>query len=498
MTSDTLADLELLLKSRQGLIVVDTLEEERVLTLLRLLSDRMTLPLFVWSRTKGLRRDGYDNAVYGTTDPAQALAHMAGSTTFAIYHLSGFQTLLQDPAHAERLRDVAALFERRPGAVVLSGDASDLPESLRRLAATVRLPPPDTTAYRTLLQRILRDMQRTPVRVELGPDDEERLLAALRGLTLLEAEKVLTRAIVEDGRLGPADIAHVVHAKKQIVEREGVLEYYPAGEALAEVAGLDGLKRWLATRTHIVRAPQKAAEFGLEFPKGMLLVGVPGCGKSLCARAVAHEWGLPLLRLDPGALYNKYIGETEKNFRRACETAEKVAPCVLFIDEIEKAFASSGGDDGGVSQRVFGTFLSWMQERRAPVFTVATANDVHRLPPELLRKGRFDEVFFVDLPDAAGRAEILRVHLRRRNQDPARFDVEQVAAATVDFSGAELEQIVVSGLYAAFANQAPLGTDDLVREAGATRPLAHVMHEKVAALRAWAAERTVPANGRSP
>jgi len=493
--TNTLADLELLMKSRQGLIVLDTVEEDRVLTLLRLLADRLTLPLFLWSRTKGLRRDGNDNAVYGTADPAQALAHIGSSTVQALYYLSGAGPLLQDSGLAEHLRDVATQLSRQPGAIVLSGVALELPEGLRRLSATVKLPAPDAAEFRRLLQRILRDMKRDPSAVQLTTEEENRLLEGLRGLTLLEAEKVLTRAIVEDGRLTADDIAHVIRAKKEIVEREGVLEYYPAEEALGEVIGLAGLKDWLAKRTHIVRSPKKAAEFGLTFPRGLLLIGVPGCGKSLSARAVANEWGLPLLRMDPGALYNKYIGETEKNFRRACDVAERVAPCVLFIDEIEKAFAGNGSsEDGGVSQRVFGTFLSWLQERKAPVFTVATANDVQRLPPELLRKGRFDEVFFVDLPDEPTRREILALHLRRRNQDPARFDLPAVARATVDFSGAELEQVIVSALYSAFAAQQLLSTEMLLVEAARTRPLAQVMSEKIAALREWARERTVPAN----
>lgn len=493
--TNTLADLELLMKSRQGLIVLDTVEEDRVLTLLRLLADRLTLPLFLWSRTKGLRRDGNDNAVYGTADPAQALAHIGSSTVQALYYLSGAGPLLQDSGLAEHLRDVATQLSRQPGAIVLSGVALELPEGLRRLSATVKLPAPDAAEFRRLLQRILRDMKRDPSAVQLTTEEENRLLEGLRGLTLLEAEKVLTRAIVEDGRLTADDIAHVIRAKKEIVEREGVLEYYPAEEALGEVIGLAGLKDWLAKRTHIVRSPKKAAEFGLTFPRGLLLIGVPGCGKSLSARAVANEWGLPLLRMDPGALYNKYIGETEKNFRRACDVAERVAPCVLFIDEIEKTFAGNGSsEDGGVSQRVFGTFLSWLQDRKAPVFTVATANDVQRLPPELLRKGRFDEVFFVDLPDEPTRGEILALHLGRRNQDPARFDLPAVARATVDFSGAELEQVIVSALYSAFAAQQLLSTEMLLVEAARTRPLAQVMSEKIAALRAWARERTVPAN----
>jgi SpoVK/Ycf46/Vps4 family AAA+-type ATPase len=254
------------------------------------------------------------------------------------------------------------------------------------------------------------------VEVAIEPAALKRLYANLRGLTLIEAEKVLTRAIVEDGALTGADIQAVLDHKRRVVEREGLLEYYPAEEAMADVAGLVTLKDWLGKRRTIIAEPDRAREFGLSFPRGVLLVGVPGSGKSLCAKAVASEWTLPLLKLDPAGLYNKYIGETEKNFRRAMKTAEEMAPVVLWIDEIEKAFAEGGGEDGGVSTRVLGTFLSWLQEREGDVFVVATANDVERLPPELLRKGRFDEIFFVDLPDEEVRREIFRIHLERRRQ----------------------------------------------------------------------------------
>ncbi|MBW3554418.1 MAG: AAA family ATPase, partial [Gemmatimonadetes bacterium] len=284
--------------------------------------------------------------------------------------------------------------------------------------------------------------------------------------------------------------------KRKVVEREGLLEYYPAEEAMADIADLATIKDWLAKRKSIITEPARAKEFGLEFPKGILLVGVPGSGKSLCAKAVATEWTLPLLKLDPGGLYNKYVGETEKNFRRAMETAERMAPVVLWIDELEKAFAESGGggEDGGVSTRVLGTFLSWMQERRGDVFVVATANAVERLPPEFLRKGRFDEVFFVDLPDDETRRAIFRIHLGRRNQDPARFDLPALAAASDGFSGAEIEQVIIAGLYTAFAASGTLTDDVLLAEVRATRPLSVVAAERIAALRRWADGRTVAAN----
>jgi len=490
-----LADLELLIKSRYGLIHVATVEEERTLSLLRHLSDRMGLPLFAWSRTNGIMRDGHANGIYETNEPAQALAHIVSSQMAALYHFPAFDGMVQNELVVHRLKEVAESLGRRSGAMIITGDAVDMHASVRRLMAVYRLPQPTADELRALIQHIARDLgKRRPVQIDLDPAGEARLLNTLRGLTLLEAEKVLTRSMVEDHRLSADDIAHAVAEKKQIVERDGVLEYYPHEESLAEVADLAGLKAWLRKRSNILQDPARAAQFGLTFPRGVLLIGVPGCGKSLCARAVATEWSLPLLRLDTGSLYNKFVGETEANFRRAMDAAERLAPCVLFIDELEKAFAGGGTEDGGVSMRVLGTFLTWLQERQADVFVVATANDVSRLPPEFMRKGRFDEIFFVDLPDAEARAEILRIHLKKRSQDPARFDVALVTTATRGFSGAEIEQVVVSGLYTAFSDDVQLSTEHLLREAAATKPLSVVMGEKIAGLREWARERTVPAN----
>jgi hypothetical protein len=495
MQADPLNDLILLLRSRHGLIVIDTAEDERAQTLAGLAADRASLPFFVWSRTRGLRRDGGDQAIYQTADPTHMLAHIAGARIEALYFLAGAEPLLQDAVLVERIRDVAAAFHKRRGALVLCGAGLQLPEPLSRLSATVKLPPPGGRDFRKLVDRVVRDLRsRMAVEVTMTPDDISRLVSHLHGLTLIEAEKVLTRAIVEDGKLAADDLRHVAHYKKAAVEREGVLEYYPLEDTLAEVADLAGLKAWLAKRAHFITSPDKAGEFGLTFPKGVLLVGVPGCGKSLCAKAVAMEWKLPLLKLDTGRLYNKYIGESERNFRRAMDAAERLAPCVLFIDELEKAFASGGGEDGGVSQRVLGTFLAWMQDRKADVFTVATANDVTRLPAEFLRKGRFDEVFFVDLPDADARKAIFELHLRRRGQDVAAFEIDTLVAATEGFSGAEIEQAVVAALYTAFAGGRALSSDLLVAEVASTQPLSRTMAERVDAIREWANGRTVAAN----
>ena len=421
---------------------------------------------------------------------------MAAAGADALYHFLGLgSSTLTDELIASVLCDAARSLESRMGALVITGSHPEPPTRVAAMAADLSLPGPGEGEFRALLTHLVRDLSRHQhVAVNLSQDELTTLLKHLKGLTLMEAEKILTKAIVEDGNLNPEDVRHVVAAKKEVVEREGFLEYYPAEESFASVADLASLKSWLAKRKGAVAEPARAERYGLEFPKGMLLLGVPGCGKSLSAKAVATEWGLPLLKLDPSNLYNKYIGESEQNFKRAMRAAEQMAPIVLWIDELEKAFAQGGSEDGGVAQRIFGSFLSWMQDRRGDVFVVATANDVKRLPPEFLRKGRFDEIFFVDLPDAATRREVFRVHLQGRDQDPTDFDLDALAGETQGFSGSEIEGVVVAGLYSAFAAKGPLTPATLLDEIRRTRPLSVTRAEDIAALRAWARERTVPAN----
>ena len=493
---DVLKDLELLIRSRYGLIHLDTDEEERATALLHHLADRLGVYLFTWSRTTGLSRVGLPGPVYDTRSLDKALNHVIRAGMDALYLVLGIEAEEWQTAFTRSLlRDAARAMEAPVGAVVVAGAGLSLPPELAGLGAHLTLPGPDTAEFRHLLGRILRDLSiRGDVRVTLSANDVDRLLTHLRGFTFLEAEKTLTRAIVEEGALTVGAIAHVLDAKRKVVEQEGLLEYYPAEDGLEAVADLSGFKAWLSARTAVVTRPAQARERGLPFPRGVLLLGVPGCGKSLAAKAVSAEWGLPLLRFDPSALYNKYVGETEKNFRRAVATAERMAPVVLWIDELEKAFASGGSEDGGVSRRVFGSFLSWMQERDGDVFIMATANDVQRLPPEFLRKGRFDEVFFVDLPDEATRAEILSIHLARRALKSADFPLDALAAESDRFSGSELEQVVVAALYAAFAEGRPVSPAHLRSEIARTRPLAEVARERIEGLRAWARGRTVPAN----
>jgi hypothetical protein len=493
--SDPLNDLALLVRSGYGLIVIETTEEDRVEVLLRYLAGSLNLAYFIWTPTKGLRRDGVETAVYGTGTVASALDDIQASGVPALYYLQDAEASLQDPVITARFKDAVKGFENVTGAVVLAGEDVALPPDLEPLCARVPLAPPSLDELRALLQNTLDDLaKRMPVQDRLSPEDANRLLENLQGLTLLEARKVLTKAVIEDGVLDADAIAKVAAAKMDVVAREGLLEYTPVSEKLEEVADLAGLKDWLGKRREILADPVRARQFGLPFPKGVLLLGVQGCGKSLCAKAVAGAWGLPLLRMDPSNLYNKFVGESEKNFERATKTAERVAPVVLWIDEIEKAFGGSGtGEDGGVSDRILGTFLNWMQDRAGDVFVVATANDITKLPPELVRKGRFDEIFFVDLPKAEARKSILSIHLKKRCWDPATFDLDAMVNATEGFSGAEIEQAVVSALYAAFSAKAPLTTQAVLKEITATHPLSQTMAEKIDNLRRWCAERTVSA-----
>ena len=498
--TEPLEELQLLVRSRYSLIRIAGAEESRVEELLESLASAMKLPLFTWTSSKGLRRSGMPNAIYDTTHPEMALAHVEAAGIPALYHFEGLGPALAEPTLAARLKDAAAIFANQRGAIFLSAIGNDLPDSLRDLATSFELPSPGAADYGELVDRVVsRLSERASVRLELSDEERSRLIANLNGLTLLDSERILTRAILEDGRLSADDLELVVRAKREMVERDGLLEYFAPERSLNEVIGIDGLKEWLAERRLILSEPERASSFGLSFPKGILLLGVPGCGKSLCAKAVARDWMLPLLRLDTGALYDKYVGETEKHFRSALSTADRLAPIVLWIDEIEKAFAaSSGSEDGGLSTRVLGGFLSWMQEHSSSVFVVATANDIQQLPPELLRKGRFDEIFFVDLPDHDARRELFALYLARRGQASEKFDVEALAAASDGFSGAEIEQAVVSALYGAFASHGELSTSALLDELSRTSPLSRTMDEQLDALRAWARDRTVPAAGQAP
>lgn len=489
-------ELELLIRSRHPVILIETSEKDRLQSLLCHTAEKLKLPYYTWSRTRGLRSYKQLGIAKETLPAQEALNQVEFWQRKAIYNFQGLGEDLHDKLIAAKLRDAAVQFLKHDGGVVITGYIPDeLPHSIQHLSTLVKLPLPSRKDFKHLIENLYRDLsQRASVDIHLTQEEMSQLLNNLQGMTLLEAEKILTRAMLEDNKLGPNDLVTIIQAKKQIIEREGLLEYYPSQTALHDIAGLEGLKNWLQKRRAIIQDSQRARAFGLSFPKGILILGIQGTGKSLCAKAVANSWGLPLLKMDPSKLYNKYIGESEKNFHRASKAAEQLAPVVLWIDEIEKAFASGGDMDSGLSQRVLGSFLTWLQERKGDVFVVATANDVSKLPPELLRKGRFDEMFFVDLPNQESRSEIFRIHLEQRKRRTEDFDLETLAKSSKGFSGAELEQVVVSGLYTAFSLEQDLNTHILLEEIKQTVPLSHTMQEKIIEMRQWASGRFVSAN----
>ncbi|MCB9603266.1 MAG: AAA family ATPase [Sandaracinus sp.] len=490
---ELLQELEVLVRAHHPLIFFETVEEDRVRTVLEYLSDRTGLRLFVWNPTSGLNMLGPDGGrPVGTEKPDQALAFIEQANLEALFYLPGFPAF-EGAAQVGRIKEIYRRYFRHRGQVVFASPAFELPLELEPLFTPVQLPPASPEVYHRFVSSILQEIgKQLPIRVDLSSDDVGHLLSALHGLTFFDVEKLITRAVIEDGRLDRGDLPKVLDAKRRIVERSGLLEYFPHEHRMADVAGLGTLKGWLRKRRTAFSEPARAKAFGLTPPKGLLLLGVQGCGKSLCAKAVAAEWSLPLVRLDPGNLYQKYFGESERNLRRAIQLAESLAPCVLWIDEIEKGLGR-GDNDGGTSQRVFGTFLAWLQEKKESVFVIATANDISDLPPELLRKGRFDEIFFVDLPSEATRAHIFEVHLRRRGRDPKNFDLAALAEATEDFSGAEIEQAVVSALYSAFEAGGDIDTEAVLVEVRATHPLSETMREQLQKIRSWAHDRAVPA-----
>jgi hypothetical protein len=485
-------DLRTLVLSRHAGIVLETAEEDRADALVRSVAVDLQVPVWTWTVTRGLAALDAQSGIHGTTDLDQALRTIADLKGDAIYVFKDLIKHLQEPKLCRLFRETLSAFAapHSMSTALIVGAALDVPAELAPHVVHFEMRPPTRDEYRATLQTVIQSLgEQQRARVELAAEDYDAIITSLAGLTLNQARQALARVAIEDGVLHRGDIARIIELKAGTLKEEGLLEYFPPADNPTELGGFAGLRRWL-DRAQLARSP-RAAELNLPVPRGVLLVGVQGCGKSLAAKYVARAWQLPLVKLDAGRLYDKYIGETERNLRKAIATAESLAPCVLWLDEIEKALAPSGGDDGGVSRRVFGSFLTWMQEKRADVFVVATANDLSILPPELLRKGRFDEIFFVDLPTAGERVEILRIHLSLRRQDPARHDLQAIAAAAAGFSGAELEQVVISSLLQALHEDRPLDDALLLAELSATVPLSRSRHEDVEKLRAYARDRFV-------
>jgi MoxR-like ATPase len=491
-------ELGTLVDSRYPAIALETDEEDRALAILDDVGYTLRLPVFDWTMTRGLIRRGSNEAMYRTADPAAALAGIHEMRTEAIYVMRDLRGQLAGATVARALRDVLAEFAAsgRRSTIVLLGSEPPLPAALRDDVVTYPLGLPTDAEYQATLGHVASalTLQRS-ADVALGPLDQLEVVAALRGLTLTQARQVLQQVARVDRRLDLGDLPRIADLKARALSEGGVLEYFPIDDTVAELGGFARLRTWLDRAR--VGFSDEAKAMNLPAPKGVLLTGVQGCGKSLAAKAIAKNWQMPLIRLDAGRLYDKYVGESERNLRRALDVAESLTPAVLWIDEIEKALAQGGGDstDGGLSQRILGTLLTWMSERKEGVFLVATANDIFGLPPELLRKGRFDELFFVDLPNDDERAAILAIHLRMRRQDPAALQLPQLVAATTGFSGAELEQVVVGTLLGALQRGTPATTDAYLAEIAATVPLSRSRAEDLARLRQLAVGRFVPVSG---
>ncbi len=474
--SAVLDELGLLVRARYPLLMLLTHEEARAERILDKLSETRGLPCWRWSTSEGLRRpDG--SIVPETTAPAAALAALCGVAGAALFVLIDLHPFLDDPVVVRRLRDLAAAVGPRKQAAVLLGSELSVPPELRKDLVVLDLPLPDRDEIARLLRVLLKARK-----IDLPAERFDRFVRGSLGLTENEIKRLYARILLSGGSFSDADLHALVGEKRRVIRRSRFLEFHEASERIGDVGGMDALKEWLRQRQ--AGFSRRARDFGLPEPKGVFLLGVQGCGKSLMAKAVADLWQLPLLRLDVAALFQSG-GSEEQGLRETVRIAETLAPAVLWIDEIEKGFA--GREDAG--GQGFGFFLTWMQEKKKPVFVVSTANEVRSLPPELLRKGRFDEIFFVDLPSDHERLSILEIHLRLRGRDPDLFDLVQVSEETDRYSGAELEQVVVGALFAAFSEGRSLTTADLLDTCREMIPLAVTMDDRLKSLREWARPR---------
>lgn len=483
-------ELQILVASRATLVFVQTAEERRLESILRRVADTafsLPVPLFVWSLTEGLREG--DEAVFGSEEPQKALDAIIDYGQHALFLL--LDVPLEEARVVRRLRDAHRRMEGIAKTIILCGPELSLPLTLRKQVHVLDLPVPDVAALSEIFDEVC---ERTPgVTVELG-DEREALLRGGLGLTEDEARAAFAKLLVGRTRMGPEAIVELFEEKRSVVRKEGILEYVQPGVGMDDIGGLANLKEWLRMRQQQFTA--EARDYGLDLPRGLLITGISGCGKSFVAKAIAAYWRLPLVHLDMNRIYAGVAGTPERTLERAMRTAEAIAPVVLWIDEIETAIVGTHGDGGGQATRIFSSFLTWMQEKRQMIFVAATANEIDKLPPEMLRKGRFDEIFFVDLPDEQEREEILTVHLVKRNQDPAALDVTGVAKATGGWTGAELEQLVISAMYLAFDWNRAVIDNDLYTCLGRTVPLSRTMIERIKEIKRWAATRAVRAGGK--
>jgi SpoVK/Ycf46/Vps4 family AAA+-type ATPase len=491
-------EIETLIRARYPILYVISSEEMRVQNVIVEIARKRQKKVFEWSYSTGIVPAGtsiqsHKNRNAATKDPLVAMDQVIEQVEPAIFIFKDFHPFLtkNNFAIVRKLKEIALHLKNSFKTIVLISPMLEIPTELEKEITVLNYPLPTRDDLSGLLDKIIEDMRQfRQVKIELDDAGRERLLQAALGLTLGEAENVFARIIVKQERLSGDDVNEVFAEKQQIIRKSGLLEYCSTEDSFANVGGLAILKDWLNKRA--AAFTQEARAFGLPPPKGILMLGVQGCGKSLCAKAVSNQWQLPLLRFDMGRMFGSFVGSSEENVRRAIAVAESVAPAILWVDEIDKAFAGSqgsGASDGGTTARVFGTFLTWLSEKTAPVFVVATANDISQLPPELLRKGRLDEIFFVDLPGQEERAEIFGIHITRRQRAVEQFDLPALAEASRDFSGAEIEEAINSALYDAFYEQRDITTESVLATLTQTVPLAKTMDEQINRLRSWAEGR---------
>lgn len=476
-----------LLDARFPILVSETHEEPRLLAQVTTACNIRGMPLFVWSHADGLKRSSEKDAIYNTTDFTDALKHVDGTPQNGLYVFMDAHPFFNNPLNVRLIREIAFDHYRRDRTLLFVSPALDLPPELARAAAHLNMPGIDADRVRALLKEELDRWQRDARQsLKINRDVLPLIVQQLAGLGEDEAQRLIRQAIHTDGELNLKDLRRIAQFKQ--TQQASLLEMALPDVTLESVGGFSRLKSWVKQRQAVFQNPALAPD--LPVPKGIMLLGVQGAGKSLVAKAIAGSWKLPLLRLDFSSLYNKYIGETEKNLRKALAEAERMAPCLLWMDEIEKGLSAGDADDG-TSQRIIGTLLTWMGERDSPIFMVATANDVSKLPPEFLRKGRFDELFFVDLPTSEIRDIIFGIHLDKRKLDRSAFQTDRLAARSEGFSGAEIEQAIIAAQYAALADGAVLSPAHVERELAETRPLSIIRAEDFERLRSWAQQRCV-------
>ncbi len=488
-------ELNILIQAQYPLIYLVTSEEERAERTIATLAQMkpQVRRVFIWTVTHGMIEYGQPRQLtqHNTVSPEAAIEWVVRQREPGIFIFKDLHPFIDAPATTRWLRDAIASFKGTQKLIILMSPVQEIPIELEKEVVLIDYPLPDLSELNQVLSNQLEQSRNRRITTE----GREKLLKAALGLTRDEAEKVYRKAHVKSGRLTEEEVDIILSEKKQLIRRNGILEYIEEDETIDAVGGLEELKRWLRQRSNAFT--ERAREYGLPQPKGMLILGVPGCGKSLIAKTTSRLWSLPLLRLDMGRVYDgSMVGRSEANLRNALKTAESISPAILFIDELDKSFAGSSGSsdsDGGTSSRIFGSFLTWMQEKTSPVFVMATANRVERLPGEFLRKGRFDEIFFVDLPIPEERQEIFNIHLNKRHRDLARFDIEQLAKVADGFSGAEIEQALIAAMYDAFAQDREFTQLDIIAAIKATLPLSKTMTEQVTALRDWARQRARPA-----